>query len=76
MIEKDRGKRKGKVELVMHHTFIYIENLMDPFYILTRIIVKLEEHPVQARVLSKAPRGLVFFWIDRECFKKEKICWF
>ena len=36
---KDRGKRKGKVELVMHHTFIYIENLMDPFYILTRIIV-------------------------------------
>ena len=40
MIEKDRGKRKGKVELVMHRFFIYIENLMDPFYILTRIIVK------------------------------------
>ena len=42
MIEKDRGKRKGKVELVMHRFFIYIENLMDPFYIFgkTRIIVK------------------------------------
>ena len=36
MIEKDRGK---KVELVMHHTLFTFENLMDPFYILTRIIV-------------------------------------
>ena len=40
MIEKDRGKRKGKVELVMHRFLFTFENLMDPFYILTRIIVK------------------------------------
>ena len=40
MIEKDRGKRKGKVELVMHRILFTFENLMDPFYILTRIIVK------------------------------------
>ena len=42
MIEKDRGKRKGKVELVMHRFLFTFENLMDPFYIFgkTRIIVK------------------------------------
>ena len=33
MIEKDRGKRKGKVELVMHRFLFTFENLMDPFYI-------------------------------------------
>ena len=42
MIEKDRGKRKGKVELVMHRILFTFENLMDPFYVFgkTRIIVK------------------------------------
>ena len=44
MIEKDRGKRKGKVELVMHRFLFTFENLMDPFYILTRIIVIPEGH--------------------------------